>query len=137
MPEVLESHKISREPSRILVVDDDASVREMLGRVLAGEGYAVSIAADGEGALAAADRDEPDLVLLDLNLPGMSGWDVLAQLRKRKPNLPTVVITARANQAALAGARGASRLFEKPLDFPVLLGSLRQALASAASHSTP
>jgi CheY-like chemotaxis protein len=136
MTDAPDCHKISPGANRILVVDDDASVREMVGRVLAGEGYSVCIAADGEGALAAVDREQPDLVLLDLNLPGMTGWEVLDALRKRKPNLPTIVITARPNQAALAGARGASRLFEKPLDFPILLRSLRIALASGVSHST-
>ncbi len=83
---------------RILVVDDDDSVREMLPRVLTGEGYQVWAAADGTAALEMAAAVKFDLVLLDLNLPGKSGWDTFEALTARDPLLATIIITARSNQ---------------------------------------
>ena len=69
----------------ILVVDDDASVREMLGRVLFAEGYGAWLAADGIEALTIAGVAQVDLVLLDLNLPKKSGWDTFERLTAANP----------------------------------------------------
>src|SRR6266404_3457567 len=96
--------------SRILVVDDDLSVRQMLTRVLAGEGYLVSSAADGEEAVELAATEPIDLVLLDLNLPGKSGWDTLEQLTAQDPLLPAIIVTARSNQLFTAIGAGAGAL---------------------------
>ena len=114
---------------RILVVDDDPPVREMVVRVLAGEGYATVAAANGEEALHVAEAAGLDLVLLDLGLPGKDGWDVLAGLTRLRPGLPVVILTAWPDQAATARAAGAAELFEKPLDFPLLLGTVARLLA--------
>lgn len=114
---------------QILVVDDDPPVREMVVRVLAGEGYATVAAANGEEALHAAATAGLDLVLLDLGLPGKDGWDVLAGLTRLRPGLPVVILTAWPDQAAAACAAGAAALFEKPLDFPLLLGTVARLLA--------
>jgi len=75
-----DSRAAKRTQKRILVVDDDPSVREMLARVLADEGYAVMSAADGQEALETAVAAPVDLVLLDLNMPGRSGWDTFEGL---------------------------------------------------------
>ena len=104
--------------NRILVVDDDSSVREMLTRVLAGEGYLVWAAADGTAALEIAAAEKVDLVLLDLNLPGRSGWDTFERLTAEKPLLAVIIITARSNQLFTALGAGVGALLEKPLDFP-------------------
>src|SRR5258707_6089261 len=78
--------------TRILIVDDDRSIRRTLEKFLIGEGYEVTTAQDAPGAIAAA---ETDLMLLDLGLPGGSGFDVLTALADR-PHRPTVVVvTAR------------------------------------------
>ena len=65
----------------ILVVDDDAPIRRMLERTLAAEGYAVETAADGGAALAAVERSAPDLIVLDVAMPGMDGLAVCRRLR--------------------------------------------------------
>ncbi len=78
----------NRKP-RALVVDDEADIRSSLRRILEYEGYEVSEAATGAEALARADADEPDAVLLDIKMPRMDGLEVLAELRKRHPDLPS------------------------------------------------
>jgi DNA-binding response OmpR family regulator len=115
--------------NRILVVDDDSSVREMLTRVLAGEGYWVWAAADGTAALEIAAAAKIDLVLLDLNLPGKSGWDTFEKLTAETPGLAVIIITARSNQLFTALGAGVGALLEKPLDFPQLLQTINQLLA--------
>ena len=117
---------------RILVVDDDASVREMLVRVLAGEGYAVWAAADGAAALEMAAATDFDLVLLDLNLPGKSGWVTFEALTARHPLLTVIIVTARSNQLFTALGAGVGALLEKPLDFTKLLQTVGQLLAEPA-----
>jgi CheY-like chemotaxis protein len=116
---------------QILVVDDDVSVRELLGRVLAGEGYGVREAANGPEALAIAATDQLDLVLLDLNLPGKSGWEVFERLTTSQPLLPVIILTARSNQLFPALAAGAGALLEKPMDFPRLLQVVSRLLAES------
>jgi DNA-binding response OmpR family regulator len=118
-----------RGRKRILVVDDDASVREMLGRVLAGEGYRVMAAANGAEALEIAAANPIDLVLLDLNLPGQSGWDTFEGLTMKNPLLAVIIITARSNQLFTALGAGVGALLEKPLDFQELLEAVSRLLA--------
>jgi DNA-binding response OmpR family regulator len=117
---------------RILVVDDDDSVREMLPRVLAGEGYQVWAAADGTAALEMATAVKFDLVLLDLNLPGKSGWDTFEALTALDPLLAVIIITARSNQLVTARNAGAGALLEKPLDFAKLLETVSRLIAENA-----
>jgi two-component system phosphate regulon response regulator OmpR len=110
--------------NRILVVDDDSSVREMLTRVLAGEGYLVWAAANGTVALEIAAAAKIDLVLLDLNMPGKSGWETFERLTAENPLLAVIIITARSNQLFTALGAGVGALLEKPLDFPKLLQTI-------------
>lgn len=117
---------------RILIVDDDSSVRSMLMRVLADEGYGVLAAADGREALHTAHAAPPDLVLLDVSLRGKNGWEVFQRLTKVKPLLPIVIITGKANQLFTAVSAGAGALLEKPLQFPKLLQTVRKLLAEPA-----
>jgi DNA-binding response OmpR family regulator len=83
--------------SRILVVDDDATVGDVVARYLEREGHRVRIATDGPAGLADATADPPDLVILDLMLPGMSGLDVCRRLREIGP-LPVIMLTARSDE---------------------------------------
>ena len=117
---------------RLLVVDDDASVREMLSRVLIGEGYSVSAAADGRAALEAAAATKFDLVLLDLNLPGENGWEIFESLIARDPLLAVIIVTARSNQLFTALGAGVGALLEKPLDFTELVKTVSTLLAETA-----
>jgi len=79
--------------AQVLVVDDDPTVSDVVRRYLERAGFAVTLAADGPAALAAAERRPPDLVVLDLMLPGMSGLDVCRRLRERS-DVPVVMLTA-------------------------------------------
>jgi DNA-binding response OmpR family regulator len=78
----------------ILVVDDDDSIRAMIAEVLAEEGFDVATARDGQEALTAIAAHRPKLVLLDLNIPVMSGWEVLTHLRTAQVAVPVVFMTA-------------------------------------------
>ena len=82
--------------SRILVVDDDVALAEMIGIVLQNEGYDVVFCADGSAALAQFQEHNPDLVLLDVMLPGMDGFDVCRAIR-RVSDAPIVMLTARSD----------------------------------------
>jgi two-component system, OmpR family, response regulator MprA len=79
----------------ILVVDDDLPIRRMLERTLAAEGYAVFAASDGGAALAAVERSAPDLVVLDVAMPGLDGLSVCRRLRGKGLSLPILLLTAR------------------------------------------
>ena len=126
------SGSVKPAKNRILVVDDDASVREMLKRILAGEGYLVWAAADGMTALEISAATKLDLVLLDLNLPGKNGWDIFERLTTDNPMLAVIIITARSNQLFTALGAGVGALLEKPLDFPKLLQTISRLLAEPA-----
>ena len=117
-----------KRQKNILVVDDDPSVRAMLTRALAKEGYQVQSAADGAEALRSANATPPDLVLLDVKLREESGWDVFRRFIRKWPLLPVVIITARPNQLFTALAAGVGALLEKPLHVPRLLLTISRLL---------
>ena len=110
--------------ANILLVDDDPEVRNSLGRALESENYRVTTASDGPEAIEDGNHGQVDLVVLDLNLPGMSGWDVFERLTERNPILPIVIITARTDQYELAAAAGVAAIMEKPLSLPTLIETI-------------
>src|SRR5215510_5476140 len=87
----------SARGNRILLVDDDPTVRESLQDVLTAEGYVVTPAENGQQALELAKALTVDIALLDLNMPVRNGWDTFEQLTRERPTLPVIIITARAN----------------------------------------
>lgn len=113
---------------RLLLVEDDPAIREMMARRLELRGYAVTTAADGEAGLAAALADPPAAILLDASLPGMSGWDVARALRAdaRAATLPIIAVTAHAGPSdrKVAFAAGCTAFFPKPVDFDQLVTAL-------------
>jgi DNA-binding response OmpR family regulator len=111
---------------RILVVDDDASVRELIARVLEEHDYEVITAATGRAAVSLFPGGSPDLVLLDLALPYEDGWQVLRMMRQLWPCAPIVLVTAQPHQAEHAASAGADELMEKPLEFPTLLKAIKE-----------
>ncbi|MBI5016871.1 MAG: sigma-54-dependent Fis family transcriptional regulator [Deltaproteobacteria bacterium] len=113
----------------ILVVDDDAAVRRTLEMHLVRRGYAVETAADGPAGVEKGSSEEVDLVLLDLRLPKMDGFEVLRELKLRRPTLPVVVITAYDDmQTAIEAIRlGALDHLGKPLDLDELADVLEKA----------
>jgi DNA-binding response OmpR family regulator len=113
----------------ILTVDDDALLRRSLAFNLERAGYRVSTAATAEDALALARRDPPDLILLDIGLPGMDGLDALKQF-KQQADLPVIFLTShhRELDQALGLELGADDYVTKPFDLSVLLARIKAVL---------
>jgi two-component system, NtrC family, nitrogen regulation response regulator NtrX len=116
--------------TRILVIDDEAAIRDSLRMTLEYEGYEFVGAATGQEGLALAERDAPDLVLLDVKMPGMDGIEVLERLRNMNDQLPIVVISGHGtiSTAVEATKKGAFDFIEKPFASERVLVSLRNAL---------
>jgi CheY-like chemotaxis protein len=109
-----------RTPPRILVVDDNASNIKIMQVRLASEGYDVVTAADGEEALAAAREQLPDLILLDVMMPGMDGYQVVARIKANPDtaHIPVVMLTALddRNSRTHGLTAGAAAFLTKPID---------------------
>src|SRR3984885_4813640 len=115
---------------RILIIDDEAAIRESLETLLALEGYAVETAVNGEEGLVAIERNAYDLVLLDLALPGKNGLEILGIIRERHPSLPVIMITAygKVDNVVDAIRTGAQNFVQKPWDNEKLLADIRSAI---------
>ena len=113
---------------KILLVDDDAGIRQILVRLLAEEDFIVLTAANGLEALALSGSTQFDLVLLDLNMPVKDGWETFEQLSAQNPLMPVILITARPNQYFPAMSSGLGALLEKPLDFTKLFHTIHDLL---------
>jgi DNA-binding response OmpR family regulator len=120
----------------ILVVEDDDWIRSLLAELLADEGYRVLEAADGDAALRLAAEHVPDVIVLDLRLPGKSGLDVLAELRAAEAtaSTPVLVLSGEVDELTrrvlACKAQRADGVMEKPLD----LGEFFQRLEEIAEH---
>ncbi|HEY4827006.1 MAG TPA: response regulator transcription factor [Solirubrobacteraceae bacterium] len=112
---------------RVLVVDDDPPLRRMLERTLAAEGYEVSVAADGGAALAEAERAAPDVIVLDVAMPGLDGLAVARRLRDKGDPTPILMLTARdAVPDRVSGLEaGADDYLVKPFAVEELVARLR------------
>jgi DNA-binding response OmpR family regulator len=124
----------------ILVVEDEAGIADFLARGLRAEGYGVTVATDGIAGERLALSPDTDLVILDRMLPGRDGIDVLASIRRSKPSLPVILLTARAEVADRVEGLdlGATDYVTKPFAFDELLARLRARLREAddASETT-
>src|SRR3954453_24038319 len=121
--------------THVLLVEDDRDIAEPLARALAREGYQVSSASDGRIALQTVLDAPPDLIILDVGLPGMDGLEVCRHVREVRPQVPIVMLTARAGGLETVGGldAGADDYVTKPFRLSVLLARVRAALR----RSTP
>ncbi|MEZ2121501.1 MULTISPECIES: MtrAB system response regulator MtrA [unclassified Corynebacterium] len=115
--------------AKILVVDDDPAISEMLTIVLQAEGFDTVAVMDGTKAVAAAEREQPDLILLDLMLPGMNGIDICRIIRK-KSTVPIVMLTAKTDtvDVVLGLESGADDYVNKPFKPKELVARIRARL---------
>jgi CheY-like chemotaxis protein len=121
---------LSRQDPPVLVVDDDADTRVMLQTCLELSGVPCVVAADGRQGLAALQRHHPCVVLLDLTMPVMNGWEFRAEQQKLDDpalaSIPIIVVTAWANAKEHAAALGADGLLTKPVDVDRLVALARE-----------
>jgi CheY-like chemotaxis protein len=121
--------------TRILLVEDEPDTRHLTRLMLERMGYEVMEAEDGEEALEILDRDRPDLVLLDIMLPGIDGWEVCRKIKTRDAlrEIPVVVFTVRASLDSVNRSRecGAEAHVNKPFERDELLGTLERVLAGS------
>ena len=117
-------------PHHILIVDDDPAIRATVSEVLADEGYSVATATNGAEGLAAVQKVQPSLVLLDMRMPVLDGWGFAKALGERGITLPIVVMTAAQESRRWAQEIGTAWVLAKPFDLDELLLAVERALQS-------
>jgi DNA-binding response OmpR family regulator len=122
---------------KVLVVDDDADLRELIGFTLSQAGYLVIKAADGPGAVRRFEEESADLVVLDINMPGLSGFQVCAAIRARS-RVPVMMLTVRGEEEDLVRALGlgADDYLTKPFSPRTLLARIKALLRRAGMESS-
>jgi len=122
-------------PVKIFIADDDPLLLEGLSRALAGRGYTVRTAPDGPQLLSLMERERPDLVVVDIMMPGMSGLDVLRRVRDdgRWPDVPVMMVTALTDVEVTRSAQdgGASDVVHKPFRLRDLVSRIELRLRAA------
>jgi DNA-binding response OmpR family regulator len=123
----------------VLVVDDDPTVSDVVRRYLERAGYAVTLRADGRAALAAYERERPDLVVLDLMLPELNGLEVCRRLRTLDPTLPIIMLTALGEESdrVLGLELGADDYLTKPFSPRELVLRVQSVLRRSLARPTP
>jgi excisionase family DNA binding protein len=118
--------------SAVLVVDDDPGLREFIRANLEAEGYSVREAGSATEGLAALDEGAPDLILLDVMMPQMDGWEMLRRVHERHgvDAIPVIMYSGKLEEAGKAEGRGAQAFIGKPFDPRKLLEATRQLLGS-------
>jgi two-component system, cell cycle response regulator DivK len=130
----MDKHMIAKQKKQILVVDDNEDMRFLLGQLLEKAGYGVIFAENGQTSLLQAKLYHPILILMDLSLPDLSGWEAVGHLRQMSEFRTTPIIAVTAHISSLeverARAAGCSAHIGKPFDTSVLLRSIARLLNS-------
>lgn len=129
---------MASNPPHLLVVDDEPRIGSFLERALTLEGFRVDVAHDGDGALGLIEQGDYDLVVLDLMMDGMDGWQVLDAVRLRRPELPVVVLSALSDVPARVQsfANGAADYVAKPFALAELVARIRARIRPDVSGVT-
>ena len=119
--------------ARVLVIDDDEEIRTIVEHMLVGAGHQVEAALDGAEGLRLFGKRPPDLVLTDINMPGLDGHDVIAAIRVLHPEVPIIAVSGGGaispDELLLkASALGAVEIIMKPFEFRQLVGAVERAL---------
>lgn len=121
---------------KLLVVEDNEMNRDMLTRRLERKGYATIVAVDGEEGIAMASSESPDLILMDMSLPVLDGWEATRRLKEgeKTRHIPVIALTAHAmaGDREKALAAGCDDYGKKPVDFPSLLAKIEALLKREA-----
>jgi CheY-like chemotaxis protein len=134
------SHETSTRAGRILIVDDSEAVRDVIRTFLEKTGFLVcGEAADGLEALAKANELKPDLIVLDLSMPGMSGAEAASALRKARPTVPIVILTMYGDVLgqAMAAGLGVNAVVAKADGMVQLVNCIQKVLAVGAEATLP
>ncbi len=125
--------------SKILIIDDDDQLRKSFDKLLTEEGYKVVSAASGEAGLEMVPQENPDLVILDMRLPGMNGFETFQAINKAEPKLPVIIMTAygTTETAIEATKLGAFDYILKPFDIPDMLTVIAKALEAGRFMRSP
>ena len=118
-------------PAKVLVVEDNTDTRELIAMLLNMEGYAVDTAEDGQQGIAQASLQRPDIIVTDINMPKLTGIEMIKRLRDLPEfsSVPIVVLTAYGKDIALdALTSGATQALTKPVDFDLLVGAIKDLL---------
>ena len=121
----------------LMVIDDDPDLRGMLQHMFRERGYDVTTASDGEEGLRLSNERRPDLIILDIFMPRMSGIEVLASLKRSQPDVPVIVVSAGGEEALDEASlamfsrmrKGVGRLFDKPVDLKQLAAAVEELLS--------
>ena len=128
----MDKNTTAEQKYQILVVDDSEDMRVLLEQLLEGAGYRVVFAEDGQASLTQAKLHHPDLILMDLSLPHIDGWEAVGHLRRMREfrDTPIIAVTAHvsASEAERARAAGCTTHIGKPFDSPVLLQTIARLL---------
>jgi DNA-binding response OmpR family regulator len=123
--------------NQVLIVDDDPAILEMIAELLSYEGYATVTCGEGREAAEFARAEPPALILLDLMMPEMSGWQVISALRSAQQTraVPVVLLSARRDLAETAGDLKVAAYLEKPFDLDALLGIVQRYVTLDRRHN--
>ena len=121
---------------RLLFIDDEPLYRELFQHSLSGHGYEVGVANDGFAALAQMRGGLPDLIISDLKMPNMSGFEFLSVARRRFPQIPTIAISGEVEPPIETLGMLADAFFAKPFEFEELLAKIAELLRDAPPRAT-
>jgi CheY-like chemotaxis protein len=119
--------------AKLLLVEDNEMNRDMLSRRLQRQGYSVVCATDGEQAVQMAATEGPALILMDMSLPVLDGWEATKRIKATQPSLPIIALTAHAMEGDERKARdsGCDDYDTKPIELPRLIGKIQKLLNAA------